>query len=217
MIKGRITVGDIKKARAAFEANEPRDLFYRAATELVDLSLRGKTSLTVAEAVAVLLQTWNKAYYQYHKFNSTHFKKIETLIAKHQPKVAKYRNQNISELDQQESAAIMGLFKAFEVVLGPVGASKVLHLLAPKLFPLWDRAIAHAYGVPLGEAGTNGKRYWRFLLISQTQCRELQGEDPGCKNPLKSIDEFNYYEHTKGWFKRLARRRTKSSSRRATT
>jgi len=41
------------------------DLFYRAATELVSLALEGKTSLSVAEALAVLLQTWNKIFYQY--------------------------------------------------------------------------------------------------------------------------------------------------------
>jgi hypothetical protein len=49
------TLEDIQAAREAFEANETRDLFYRAATELVDLATRGQTSLNVAEAVAVLL------------------------------------------------------------------------------------------------------------------------------------------------------------------
>ena len=45
---------DLKVARQAFEANEPRDLFYRAATELVELALDGKITLTVAEALRVL-------------------------------------------------------------------------------------------------------------------------------------------------------------------
>lgn len=85
------TIQDIEAARQAFEANEPRDLFYRAATELVSLALEGRTSLSVAEALAVLLQTWNKMFYQ---------------------------------------------FKAFEEILGPVGAAKCLHLLAPRFFPL---------------------------------------------------------------------------------
>jgi hypothetical protein len=73
MSSDRITPADVKAARDSFETNEPRDLFYRVATELVDLALRGATSLTVAEALAVLLQTWNKTYYQYRKFDNAHF------------------------------------------------------------------------------------------------------------------------------------------------
>ncbi len=76
----RITPADIKKAREAFEANEPRDLFYRVATELVDLALRRAISLTVPDALAVLLQAWNKAYYLNRKFDNAHFANIERLL-----------------------------------------------------------------------------------------------------------------------------------------
>jgi len=75
------TIQEIEAAREAFESNEPRDLFYRVATELVDLAIRGKTSLSVAEALAVLLQTWNQAYYRYRSFDSEHFADIERLTA----------------------------------------------------------------------------------------------------------------------------------------
>lgn len=46
-----------------------------------------------------------------------------------------------------DEATVKGVFKSFEKVLGPVGATKCLHLLAPRFFPLWDRAIAEAYGL----------------------------------------------------------------------
>jgi len=36
-------------------------------------------------------------------------------------------------------------------------------------------------------AGSNGERYWRFILISQRQCADLTRADPGCRNPLKSM------------------------------
>ena len=58
----QITVADINIARATYEANEPRDLFYKAATQLVLLSLAGRTTLTISEAIAVLLQTWNREF-----------------------------------------------------------------------------------------------------------------------------------------------------------
>lgn len=196
----RITLRDVQKARRAFDANEPRDLFYRAASELVDLARRGASSLTVAESLAVLLQTWNKAYYQYRKFDNAHFAHIEKLLLKHRVTLDRYRDQAIEDLDHAERPAVKKLFQAFEDVLGPVGAAKALHLLAPRLFPLWDRAIAHAYELALGATGTNGERYWRFALIAQRQCRELEREGTSRgENPLKSIDEYNYCKHTRGW------------------
>jgi hypothetical protein len=195
----QITTRDLKRAQAAFELSEPRGLFYRAATELVDLALRGGTSLSVAEALAVLLQTWNKARYQYRKFDSDHFADIDSLLVKHRTSLAKYRTQAIDQLTGEVSAAIATLFHDFESVLGPVGAAKALHLLAPSFFPLWDRAIAKAYGLSLGRAGTNGPRYWRFMEIARHQCCELSLEDLDCPNPLKAIDEYNYCRYTKGW------------------
>ena len=195
----RITPTNIKKAREEFEANEPRDLFYRAATELVDLALRRASSLTLAEALAVLLQTWNRAYYQYRPFDNAHFVSIERLLSAHHATLMGYRNRAIADVGAGERASITRLFQAFEKVLRPVGAAKALHLLAPHVFPLWDRAIAEAYGLALGQAGSNGERYWRFILIAQRQCADLMRADPGCRSPLKSIDEYNYCRYTKEW------------------
>lgn len=147
----------------------------------------------------MLLQTWNRAYYQYRKFDNAHFVSIEKLLVKHQSALARYRNRTIDDLDRAERTTVSTLFQAFEDVLGPVGAAKALHLLAPGLFPLWDRAIADAYGLALGRAGSNGVRYWCFMLIAKQQCLELSRKGLGCKNPLKSIDEYNCCKHTKGW------------------
>ena len=195
----KISANALKKARKAFEANEPRNLFYRAATELVDLALQGTTSLTVAEALAVLLQTWNKAYYQYRKFDTVHFTDIENLLSENKLLIARYRPRTIDQLDDADESMIENLFQSFERVLGPVGAAKALHLLAPSFFPLWDRAIAKAYDLELGRAGWNGERYWQFLCISKRQCLDVRRDNPHCHDPLKSIDEYNYCRYTKKW------------------
>ena len=51
-----------------------------------------KTTLSVTEALAVLLQTWNSAYYRYHRVNSLHhFKKIDSLYARHTAALMSYR------------------------------------------------------------------------------------------------------------------------------
>lgn len=59
------TLADLDTAHQLFGQYEPRDVFYRAATDLVRMVLAGESSVTLSEALAVLLQTWNRAYYQY--------------------------------------------------------------------------------------------------------------------------------------------------------
>ena len=192
------TIQDIEAARLAFEANEPRDLFYRAATELVALALGGKTSLSVAEALAVLLQTWNKMFYQYRRFDSRHFADIERLIRDHHSILITFRQRSIQSLNQEDESKVVRVFKAFEEVLGPVGAAKCLHLLAPCFFPLWDRAIAAAYGLPLRQKRRNAERYRRLMEIVKEQVQSFDGQQVIGRNPLKAIDEYNYCRHTKG-------------------
>jgi hypothetical protein len=194
-----LTIREIEAARKAFEEHEPRDLFYRAATELVALALDGRTSLSVAEALAVLLQTWNKMFYRYRRFDSQHFADLERLIRDHHSMLITFRQRSIQSLKQEDESEVVHVFKAFEEVLGPVGAAKCLHLLAPRFFPLWDRAIADAYSLPLRPRGRNAERYWRFMGIVKKQVQSLGGEQAIGRSPLKAIDEYNYCKYTKGW------------------
>ena len=108
------------------------------------------------------------------------------------------RQRNIGSLKDGDETAVISLFTDFEVVLGPVGAAKCLHLLAPDFFPLWDRAIAEAYGVYLGQRGKNGKKYYGFMETTRTQVLRLRKERRGKKHLVKSVDEFNYCRYTLG-------------------
>jgi len=193
------TVAELDEARKRFLEYEPRDLFYRVASELIELALTSKTSMTVAEALAVLLQTWNAQYYQFRPFTLQHFADIETLLKKHLDDVLRFRSRSIESVSNSDVPIVEGLFNSFEQVLGPVGAAKSLHLLAPKFLPLWDRAIARAYRCELGNVGTNDANYSAFFLVAGLQARTLAATMPEEANLLKRIDEFNYCKHTKGW------------------
>jgi hypothetical protein len=193
------TVAELDEARKRFLEYEPRDLFYRVASELIELALTGKTSITVAEALAVLLQTWNAQYYQYRPFTLQHFADIEALLQKHSDDTLRFRSRTIESVSEPDLPIVESLFNSFEQVLGPVGAAKSLHLLAPKYFPLWDRAIAKAYRCELGNVGANGANYSAFFLTAALQARTLSRIMPEESNLLKRIDEFNYCKHTKGW------------------
>lgn len=190
------TAEELRAARAEFKRVEPRALFYRAAGELVESAWRGQSSLSIAEAVSVLLQTWNRTFYRYHPFNEQHFSKLEALIGSFRESLAGYRQRDIESLTDKDEAPVKELFAAFEELLYPVGAAKCLHLLAPGFFPLWDGAIAKGYGLSLGRKGENAGRYWRFMKVAIEQVRRLGGSLTG-NNPLKSLDEYNYCVYTK--------------------
>ncbi len=198
MTAHRITIRDINAARKAYAEREPRDLCYRAATTLIDLARQDAGSLTLAESLAVLLQTWNMAYYRYHPFDQAHFVDLERIFTKHRQTLDTFWQRSIEDFSLADETAIKIVFKGFEQVLGPVGASKSLHLLAPKFFPLWDRTIASNYGLALQARGWNAPGYCRFMEITKGQVNSLGGEEKLKRNPLKAIDEYNYCK-AKGW------------------
>ncbi len=149
------TIDDLKAARKAFDESESRDLYYRAATELAGLALKGHTSLSVTEALAVLPQTWNKAFYRFTLSDSRHFSDLERVVTRHEGGSATLRGRSIQSFSGEDVATVEGLFGSFEEVLGPVGAAKCLHLLAPHYFPLWTAPSPRHMAFPSGSgAGT---------------------------------------------------------------
>lgn len=190
------SIEDLNKARRLFEENEPRDLFYRIATELITLAIEGRTSISLSEALASLLLTWNKNYYRFRKFDNQHFQNIDILIKKTLAVVLKIR----TDKDSCTPNIIKSLFILYEDVLGPVGASKCLHLLAPRSFPLWDREIAKEYGLPIHQRGDNADRYVQFYLHAREQSERIGRDEINGRGILKAIDEYNYCIFTKGLF-----------------
>ncbi len=189
------TVEEVKASRQAFLTREPRRLFYRVAIELIDLARKGTTSVSVAEALAVLLQTWNASFYRFHgRFDEEHFKQIEALANDHCTMIEEYQQRSITSFRPAEEEIIRVLFTRFEKVLGAVGAAKTLHLLAPSFFPLWDRAIARGYHVNLNQGASDG--YIRFMHMAKEQCRILGEQGAPWPDLLKALDEYNYCTYT---------------------
>src|SRR5687768_12214492 len=94
---------DLLAARQKFREQESRDLFYRAATELVRLALDGQTSISVAEALGTLLQTWNKSFYRFHgKFDEAHFQALESVVEERSEKWQQWRGRSIETLRADE-------------------------------------------------------------------------------------------------------------------
>lgn len=194
-----ITPNQIRLAHQTFLEKEPRDLFYKAATHLVAEALDNVGTLTLAEAVSVLLQTWNRVFYQRRPFREQHLTGIENLFDEQRNQVQQYRPRDILSLSEDEEEPIASLFESFESVLYPVGAAKTLHLLAPKFFPIWDRKIASEYGLPLSRRGTNGLKYFTFAKCQKEQAEFLDGNLPEGLTATKAIDEYNYCHFSRRW------------------
>lgn len=195
-----VNESDLLEARQVFRAHESRDLFYQAARELIRLAIAGQTTLSVAEALATLLQTWNKSFYRFHEtFDDQHFQSLTRVVEDTSGNWESWRARSIVSVERDESQNIEEVFAAFERILGPVGAAKALHLLCPAFFPLWDRTIASKYGVALKSRGENASQYLRFMEITKQQLSELGPTELESEELLKLVDEYNYCRFTKGW------------------
>jgi hypothetical protein len=139
----------------------------------------GQSDFTFTEAVAVVLLTWNRRFYirkDTPDFDAQHVSDIDALLERHRDAFDIYHGRPIESFGEDEQADIEALFNEFDLVLGPVGAAKALHVLAPRSFPLCDRPIAEGAGIYLAKRGTNANRYWRWILRVQREAQEVGGE-----------------------------------------
>lgn len=175
------------------------DPFYRVATELVALAQRKQTKVKMSYALAALLLTWNQAYYRYHpELRRRLVGDLNVVLTKHRRVLSRFHETSIRSFGADNEDAARDVFESFDALLGPVGAAKALHLLAPRFFPLWDTKIANAFGFR-PRRGRSADSYLDFMELVQTQCKRLGGERAIGRNPLKALDEFNYCRYTRGW------------------
>src|SRR5437016_1045283 len=106
-----ITVRTVEDARKNFLAGEPRNLFYLVAAELIDLASRNATKVSVAQALAVLLQTWNVSFYRFRGgFHEEDLSTIEALVSKHLATTQNYRQRKLTSFAADEEGAVRVLF-----------------------------------------------------------------------------------------------------------
>ena len=196
----RISLRGLARARKIYERKVPRDLFYRAATELIALARRRKTTLTLSEALALLLRTWDASYFGSNgTFDQMQFGGLEKMLKLHGARLRACQSRTIESISTRDEEPVQVLFAGFESILGPVGAAKALHFLAPRFFPIWDPKIAKAYGVSLGKTGSNAGRYWQFVGMAREQAEALRSSGHESREILKELDEYNYCRFTNSW------------------
>jgi hypothetical protein len=195
---------EFQKGCKEFEKHEKRDAMYKVATFLIS-HFWGNTS-DMADALGVLLLTWNQAFYRYGIFN---FDRLEKCITENYKKIKSFRDRDIFSLSNSDEGNIKSLFNKFLEALqidsgkmrgrkSPVAVSKTLHLLAPKFFPLWDEKIARAYNCYYNV--NPSEKYVLFCKITKAIAEEVKNYiSLSEKTLIKLIDEYNYSKYTQEW------------------
>ncbi len=172
---------------------------YRVATFLLD-TWWGKFG-EMADALSVMLLTWNQAFYRYGLFDP---KRLETCLDKQWAAIESFRTRDIMTLGPHDHESVKILFNDMLPALAtthgvsPVAVGKCLHLLAPSFFPIWDMKIAKAYGCRYNRDPANA--YVRFCEINKEIVEALGAISAHPrKTLLKRIDEYNYVHFSKGW------------------
>ena len=229
----RFTYEDLIRGCKAYVQNEQRDYLYLDAT--LDIERHWGEPEVFNDTLWRFLKSWNKAFY--NRYPITNPGLLPPWIRKHSAKLSDLREKNLIYIDwsgglfrPDTETLIWGLLDALVgrnssgVGYSPVAAGKVLNLLAPAMFPLWDQGIKKAYGY--SRTGLSGTRdYLPFIGKMQDCCRDLVGQYKAghgllnaetaesdlineClkasgatyhKTLLKLVDEYNYAKFTKHW------------------
>ena len=106
--KYHIKPNEIEKGSKAFRRHEKRDAMYKVATFLID-NFWGKPQ-EMADALGVLLLTWNNALYRYGMFD---FTKLEQILARRMNKLEVFRKRDILTFSNADAKTIKTLFNEF--------------------------------------------------------------------------------------------------------
>jgi len=200
-----MTQDEFTQAVTAFDKGEPMraQLYYRA----LDLSRAGFR----LEAHLLILATWNFARFRYvtRDFDLRGYQRtLASLDELLRPlDDCDLMAANLKE-HQTRTVNAFDLLSSIEGIRY-TGAAKILHLLHPRFFVMWDRFISghypkHRYRTldivqsgfwPYRRFRSSGAGYYEFLEFCQTRFRGFRSPDPR-KTLAKCIDEFNFYKMT---------------------
>jgi len=140
------------------------------------------------EAFLLMLSTWNFACFRYavRGFNIDRFikaiKNIESMLKRLRREDFKTINFDKYSKETKKTFKILVDIKGIQ----KTGAPKIMHLMAPRVFVMWDAYIRNYYGFKKGDADD----YLAFLKLMQKQFPNVQTSLG--RTITKLIDEHNY-------------------------
>jgi len=130
--------------------------------------------------------------------------KLAEQIQANHDKLTNFRGKHLEDVElSQFETGIIECYESFKVATSQVAAAKVLHLICPDFFPMWDNAVANAVRAELRKPGKeegkveafSAEHYYRFMQYIQTFTKEhdktiSESADHYKRGKLKMVDEF---------------------------
>jgi hypothetical protein len=177
--------------------------------------------------ILVFLKEWNKRV-------KIDLKKLRQAILNSEPILRRLRKRSILSVKLNDNINVNGeakplhdviveLFEIFSKVSKArknyKGSSKILHVLVPELFVMWDDTIRCAYGCRVMSEAEAGEKYFKFLKRVQRVAKEVIDSyrtehncgvneavkrirrnlyEEGFYTLARLVDQYNFQKYTKG-------------------
>jgi len=195
------TKTEFTAAIAAYRQHETRGPIYFLALDRISKGW-GEGS-AMADGIGLLLESWHNVFYRFGPYDP---ESLRACIEENMEVLTGLRQRTIQSFGAEDEPVVRRLFVDFTIALkggknrkqeSPVATAKALHLLAPTLLPLWDNAIASAYG----QSAMSAHNYIAFCsqMWRMAEALEAYLPNPDDRPVLKRLDEFNYAAYTQGW------------------
>jgi len=171
---------EIEEKCKEFDKLEKRASFYEMARELVERDLP-------VHGAILLLSTWNTGRFRYaNKTDLT--AKLKRVFQKCMDNFNRLKEQRFETINLDFFGEdIKIIYEKLRGIKGVeyTGSTKVMSIMNPELFVMWDENIRGKYGF-----GVTSGEYLRFMGEMQ---EKFAGVELKNKKPLaKAIDEYNY-------------------------
>ncbi len=162
-------------------------------------------------AIILLLSTWNFAYFRYilTSFNLNSFKRKLEKLEKTDLKF--FDGRKFENVDLNSEKIRNRIEKIYRILsdsgIAPVGATKVMYLLNPNVFVMWDNGIISHYRTATkknrkitGKIDNSPEGYFNFMRLMQKYWKEDKFRKSKGKETIpRTIDLYNWkhYRTTK--------------------
>ncbi len=147
------------------------------------------------EGYLLLLFTWNFAYTRYY-IKTFDLEKFNNTINKIKPLLRTIKNIDFKNLDLKNKIVKNNIIKIFNLLredIKQTGATKVMALMKPDLFVMWDTAIRKMYHI---NNKATGEDYIKFLQRQKDTFNNIKWNKKN-RTFAKAIDEFNFIKANK--------------------
>jgi len=155
------------------------------------------------EAIILFLSTWDFAYFRYilTRFDIENFKKTIEKLEKEQ--LAFFNGKRFENIDLEDNAVIDNIKEIYESLcqfVKHVGATKVMYLLKPEVFIMWDTKIINHYRTykTAGKIEKSPEGYVNFMKLMQELYRngEFRLSIKENETVTRAIDKYNWETYT---------------------